>query len=936
MKSKITINSRVAIATTLNGDADETATSGDKNAGRLSALACGSERQRLCPARIVTSNTHWLSTYNQKWKRRTMAELTPTGGTEIETVAGRDGLTALNDGNFVNVYRRFPDDTNDSLIFAQHYAPDGTPIGDATQVSEAGVLPIRPVITTLEDGGYVVSWNTLVVQFAGHWAVFMRVFNADGTPRSDEIEVTEAFRFISPTYRHLTASAALPDGRFVLVWEATDAVISQNSDIYAQLYNPDGTPDSEIIPVNGYESGEQGSPEVVALPEGGFAVLLQDYPDGASVRTDDGNSAIRGQVFDTAGQPLGDRQVLSQGQPDNEGFQHNARVAVMEDGRLFVTWYTADRNAFNTPDVGADVYGQFFDSSLTPLSDRFLLNTTDNPFDGNPQVALLSDGTFMVVWEVAQSFVEQDIFGQRFSATGEPIGSEFRVNTTMEGGQHVPMIAALQGDRFVVSWFSDEQTGSVLRVFEYEAFPMAADDIAAISEDGPAATIDALANDVDANGDTLTIESFDTTGTMGMVALNGNGIFTYHPDAQFEFLLPGETAVDTFAYTVADGSGLTDTATVTVTIQGENEMPVAADDTFATNEDTAIFGNVLLDNGNGADTDADDPNLTVTRVDGAERIGMAIALDSGAHLLVNADGSFEYDPAGIFDDLSPGDAVAEMFTYTIEDGKGGEAMATVSIAVDGRVDMISGTPGEDNLSGTDGDDAIFALERDDIIAPGLGSHTIDGGDGNDTVVYDGVRAEFETVWLPDGSVMVTRGGAAAASVVDINSAGQAASAAPKIGGGTDVLLNVERVEFDNGALLFDINSPNVGFVYRMYQASLDRRPEEDGVRFHTDRLDFLDSVPDTTEQSKSLFLAAQFLESDEFEGLYGADPSPAEYIDGMYGHVLNRMPDDEGRQFWITGMERGLSREEILIAFSESHENVALTAPDIDNGIWVT
>ena len=53
-----------------------------------------------------------------------------------------------------------------------------------------------------------------------------------------------------------------------------------------------------------------------------------------------------------------------------------------------------------------------------------------------------------------------------------------------------------------------------------------------------------------------------------------NGSFAYDPFGKFDDLLAGQTATDTFSYTLSDGEGGTDTATVTITIYGNNE-PVA-------------------------------------------------------------------------------------------------------------------------------------------------------------------------------------------------------------------------------------------------------------------------------------------------------------------------------------------------------------------------
>ena len=90
-------------------------------------------------------------------------------------------------------------------------------------------------------------------------------------------------------------------------------------------------------------------------------------------------------------------------------------------------------------------------------------------------------------------------------------------------------------------------------------------------EDTVAAGIAVLLNDSDPDaGDILTVSALDTTGTVGLVTDNSDGTFTYDPNGQFESLAATESATDTFSYTVTDGNGGTDTATVTVEITGVN------------------------------------------------------------------------------------------------------------------------------------------------------------------------------------------------------------------------------------------------------------------------------------------------------------------------------------------------------------------------------
>ena len=106
--------------------------------------------------------------------------------------------------------------------------------------------------------------------------------------------------------------------------------------------------------------------------------------------------------------------------------------------------------------------------------------------------------------------------------------------------------------------------------------PLAEDDAAITDEDTPVtvATPGVLNNDSDPDvGDTLTVTSMNTSGTVGTVTAWADGSFTYDPNGQFEYLEAGSSTTDSFTYTVFDGNGGTDTATVTITINGVNDAP---------------------------------------------------------------------------------------------------------------------------------------------------------------------------------------------------------------------------------------------------------------------------------------------------------------------------------------------------------------------------
>ena len=236
-------------------------------------------------------------------------------------------------------------------------------------------------------------------------------------------------------------------------------------------------------------------------------------------------------------------------------------------------------------------------------------------------------------------------------------------------------------------------------------FPEAASDVFTALE-GQTVSGNVLADngngvDSDADGDTLSVVPAEIiTAGGGSVLLLDDGRFIYTPLADFNGL-------DSFTYALQDGQGGSDIGTVFLNITPVNDGPEARDDAFAVNEDTVLIGNVLADNGAGADSDLDGDNLSVTA-------GVFATL-AGGSVILNADGSFAYTPAANFNG-------PDSFTYHVTDGHGGSATGTASITVnavndgpEAKDDIFSGTQDseiEGNLLADNGNGADFDLEGD--------------------------------------------------------------------------------------------------------------------------------------------------------------------------------------------------------------------------------
>ncbi|MCB1934996.1 MAG: cadherin-like domain-containing protein, partial [Nitrosomonas sp.] len=217
-------------------------------------------------------------------------------------------------------------------------------------------------------------------------------------------------------------------------------------------------------------------------------------------------------------------------------------------------------------------------------------------------------------------------------------------------------------------------------------------------EDTQFTTSNVLLNDTDADsGDVLSISSIDTTGTVGLVTDNGNGTFNYDPNGAFESLGVGDSATDSFVYTVSDGNGGVDTATVTINISGVNDIPViSSQNSAAVNENTLVVGQLVANDPDAGDT-------LVISIEGGADAGLFTFDNSGIFSFVTAP---DFELPSDFDNNN----IYEI-TVGVSDGKvlvTQDVTITVSdVNEGGSPNIIEGTASSDNLIGTNTEDILF-------------------------------------------------------------------------------------------------------------------------------------------------------------------------------------------------------------------------------------
>ena len=192
----------------------------------------------------------------------------------------------------------------------------------------------------------------------------------------------------------------------------------------------------------------------------------------------------------------------------------------------------------------------------------------------------------------------------------------------------------------------------IVNVVNVNVAPVAQDDVYSVDEDSAANLLNVLANDSDVNGDALTITAITQPAAGAGSVVNNGSSMSYTPALNFN-------GSATFSYTITDGNGATTSANVTVNVTPVNDNPVAVDDAAATDNLTPVTVNVLAN-----DSDVDGDALSVS----------AATAPTNGTVEINADGSITYTAI-------VGYAGPDSFAYTLSDGNGGSATATVTLDI---------------------------------------------------------------------------------------------------------------------------------------------------------------------------------------------------------------------------------------------------------------
>jgi hypothetical protein len=371
---------------------------------------------------------------------------TYTTGSQLVT---GEGLAQVGTG-FVVVWKSV------TSIQAQRFDGAGQPIGGEFQVNTDPITPgglNTASVAANASGSFVVVWWSEDSGADALRGVQGQRYDADGVAVGTQFQVNA---YTTSDQDEPVVAPLGTAGGFVVAWESdgsagTDA---SGASIQAGLFDPSGTRMSEFQ-VNTYTTGRQGKPSILALQDGGFAVVWESEGSDGS---DTDQECIRLRRFDAAGTPQGpDFQVNTY----TTSYQENSAIGSDGYAGFVVAWASGGSGGTDTSE--GSVQARRFDGAANPLGDDFQVNTHTTGYQGvTCSPAPDGAGGFVVVWvdDTANDESGSGIYARRFDAFGTPASDEFHVNTYTTGSQGPSRVAPDGAGGFVIVWRSQGSSGT--------------------------------------------------------------------------------------------------------------------------------------------------------------------------------------------------------------------------------------------------------------------------------------------------------------------------------------------------------------------------------------------------------------------------------------------------------------------------------------------
>ena len=152
------------------------------------------------------------------------------------------------------------------------------------------------------------------------------------------------------------------------------------------------------------------------------------------------------------------------------GTEWNPSAAVDATGNFVIVWM-GDGQGSDDDDYGNDVFAQRYDASGMAQGEEFQVNSFSGNEQGWPLVGMDAPGNYVVAWLGGTQRDGFDIYAKRYNATGAALGEEFQVTYTKEVKSHSLGMDA--SGNFVIAWNAssgeDDDFSSSIYARRYDA-----------------------------------------------------------------------------------------------------------------------------------------------------------------------------------------------------------------------------------------------------------------------------------------------------------------------------------------------------------------------------------------------------------------------------------------------------------------------------------
>ncbi|WP_281686323.1 Ig-like domain-containing protein, partial [Pseudomonas citronellolis] len=360
---------------------------------------------------------------------------------------------ALDDGGYLVIWGSAGGDGSGSAIFAQRYDAQGHKLGreflvnpttEGNQGWAGDNVDMKNLLdaTLMADGSVYVTWQSDKADNSG-WGIEATVIDIDAGYYS-EFRVNGT---LGGAQDH-SATASLPNGGFVVVWESASGDGS-NDCVMAQLFDASGMPLGGEFVVNTSTGDFQGKPAVAVLADGSFVVSWTSYAGG--------NDAIMQQKFGytydldgniSGAQPQGGESRVNLNDADSQRY---SSITALEDGGYMLSWKSWEGGGWR-------IYARQYDADGSPASGDLLVSATHYTSDIiGASISTLADGR--VVFTYARNLGGGDAYFRIYDPNTQSFGPEIVANQTTANSQASPSVSGLANGNFIVTWDSNDHSG---------------------------------------------------------------------------------------------------------------------------------------------------------------------------------------------------------------------------------------------------------------------------------------------------------------------------------------------------------------------------------------------------------------------------------------------------------------------------------------------